>query len=42
MLETGIISLVAIILWLVWVVVAMQRKSRREEKMSENKNALQN
>ena len=42
-METGIISLVAIILWLVWVVVHMQRKeSRREEKMSENKNALQN
>jgi preprotein translocase subunit YajC len=43
MLKFGILSLAAIVLWLIWVVVHMQRKeSQREQKMSENKNALQN
>jgi preprotein translocase subunit YajC len=41
MLKAGIISLSAIVLWLVWVVVYMQRReNKKERQMSENKNAL--
>ena len=43
MLKAGIISLSAIVLWLVWVVVHMQRReNKKDQQMSENKNALQN
>lgn len=42
-MKLGITALVLIVLWLVWVIVHMQRKeNRREQQMSENKNASQN